>query len=113
MYFSCTVKGCRLAGRSLVFSKSGIIPNMRLGGGAKSWVDKSRLDKTGLDKTGPGETGSDGFPAAGFAGGSAACAGGLGFESCARGELVSWPLSCPAGAVSKSPVPTAPMLQLL
>src|ERR1700678_903065 len=36
MYFSRTVRGCWLAGTSFVFSKSGIIPNIRLGGTAKS-----------------------------------------------------------------------------
>ena len=83
-----------MAGMSFVFSKSGIIPNMRLGGGAKSWLDetwldRSRLDKTGLDKTGLDKIGSDGFATAGSAGGSAACAGGPGFETCACGGVVS------------------------
>ncbi len=38
---ACTVSGCWLAGTSLVFSKSGIIPNMRLGGGASCVSDDS------------------------------------------------------------------------
>src|SRR5208282_2417376 len=65
MYFSRIVNGWRLAGVSFVFSKSGIIPNIRLGGSARSCT--AGFSGAGLAGgfTADGDGGSDSAPRVG------------------------------------------------